>query len=850
MHLVLACFDYLHMCRLLLYMSCTHWKDLCSRLKAIVKDGHSVAVRVDIRVVRSCFDSWREMKLTDPIEKVLFMEPICHVTKMLRISRCINDEYEKHLCFMSWKNKMCEKRLHAHFGRWIIERRLRRMQRKSFTEIFGFTLLSKTLLVVGFKVGRNSIRSVQRAVFLEIRKYSLRRKSLMAMGLKVATKSVMVLVKKVLNFWFSMVLEHTSYSGSNVGMILAGRNKKFKTRMYYSAWNLLAKECKSLFFRDEKVQQRTQKKRVGSNFSRWHRCTIRSRVLSHAENHVHWIFARGCIRPCFAKWARMHLRRQCFWREVQSLDKRKILHIVRAHLMAWIHTFRCISTLRVSIISGFLKSNNKITSKQILTRWTLQTSKRRKYMHIVQRLGRRLQRVLLEAVVQAWLQGILHKYKKLPKTSHDVELRSLLDEYDLSQDDGARIRAALSERRKLDNVIGMLSHVTTRLRMVMPVFHTWRHNIGTWMPRAALGWALASKALLDISPVPPDLHVSSSRALATSESGMNDADPSGALQQLRHPANRYAKVRALQDILLRWEWVVQWGRTKGLIAWRYSSSKMQVCWKVWCLTVSHSHLLRHAALKILSWTSVRDKGTCFRAWAVACRKCISRLHALGDIVDYQDDRRVHLLLRDVFGNWTDITRCNDGSKEDVKDDDKDDATSQPECCANEHTDGLQGISEACSFCGMISSPKGSAISQVDSDDDQFARLPSSPTAAAAAAAAARVEVIHREGERESARAKKEKRGRAREREREREKVRPLMWERKRKKEIERESVSVCVWRVCVCVCVREGGKEREGARESACVRASGKSIMGVSVHRVQISLIDTIFVCVVGFSRK
>jgi len=311
--------------------------------------------------------------------------------------------------------------------------------------------------------------------------------------------------------------------------------------------------------------------------------------------------------------------------------------------------------------------------------------------------------------------------------------------------------------------------------MVMPVFHTWRHNIGTWMPRAALGWALASKALLDISPVPPDLHVSdlhvsscmslhvsSSRALATSQSGINNAHPSAAWQHLRHPANRYAKVRALQDILLRWEWVVQWGRTKGLIAWRYSSSKMQVCWKVWCLTVSHSHLLRHAALKILSWTSVRDKGTCFRAWAVACRKCISRLHALGDIVDYQDDRRVHLLLRDVFGNWTDITRCNDGSKEDVKDDDKDDATLQPERCTNEHTNGLQGISEAGSFCALplstafcalISSPKGSAISQVDSDDDQFACLPSSPTAAAAAAAAAaaKVEVIHREGERESAR---------------------------------------------------------------------------------------------------
>ena len=140
-------------------------------MRVLVNRGHNISIRIEIRVMRACFDSWRETRLTEPVEKILFMEPICYVTRMLRIARHINADYECHLCFLGWKNRMHQRRMHSHIGRFVILRRLRAMVSRAFQTLRLFARRRIILMTLGFKVCESNHRSLQICIREDSRAY-------------------------------------------------------------------------------------------------------------------------------------------------------------------------------------------------------------------------------------------------------------------------------------------------------------------------------------------------------------------------------------------------------------------------------------------------------------------------------------------------------------------------------------------------------------------------------------------------------------------------------------------------------------------------------------------------------
>jgi len=1167
-------------------------------LRVLVNRGHNISIRIEIRVMRACFDSWRETRLTEPVEKILFMEPICYVTRMLRIARHINADYECHLCFLGWKNRMHQRRMHSHIGRFVILRRLRAMVSRAFQTLRLFARRRIILMTLGFKVCESNHRSLQRSVFARIQELILMRKTLSTMGHKVATWCARSYMKQALSGWLAAVLSHTTYCQGRIGFIVAERTDRNRKIASIFAWKTIAQNHRRDYQRGHRALRRIGRRRLASSFQQWQSFVFRSRDLSCRERHLLRIFSVGSIRSWFQKWAakylyaksiarmlcgfeapgikcmsnsmhvwkmfaarhrmlsrgkrrglsrcctkfqtrafrlwlekvqdekrlvraykhircllrgslrlyfqgwmglyvytkriarilmhiesmphkllvlsfrewgiygarqsvlsrgkrrglsrlsfrvyklfmglwldvihrkrqlmranarimltiafscvhtwfqawasetcqskqiehtrqlvvkklvvnskgtilnawsnyalfrarlvitarrlfsshilknkrlvlsiwyeicirkrrlirnssarssfrtlrrnwqqwinfkmallshkrwahskiatcllrfcRRHLqasfltwsyevcarrlrghaenqirhrsinkryqllffgwdscsvfdfwkswcksrqvlrlligratdkrkiqalhinilawadvskissyqRRACtrkscglvlrmtghtmracyavwqgfttvrrrqksldqriqhkfqreriagpfsewwrltetknnksnlnnrapsgsgvmrrfgthpclFWgmkavgslldrrnltvkkvgmgiwsdaifanrkveRELRTLQVRRVHRILRLHFVALLELSQRLSSVRMCMVFGHLKSCDKMVAKQSFVTWSLAVATkqgtRSKHTHIMTRLRRRLNLALLQASWDAWLKAILCKYRGLEHAIHDWDLLSLLDEYGMSQYDAQSLRSALNQNKKLENAVCLLRDAKERTHVIMPAFHKWRRNIGTWMPRAALGQALVRKALVALSPNPPQLAVSSSAAFAITAMGLDDTSAFLSLQQFVHhskdPAVLYAKVQTMKDVMDRWKWLVRWGRTKRLISWRFSSCKLDLCWKMWCLAVSRSHLLRQAALKIVSWTSVRGKGTYFRAWAITCRKVMHNQMKMAG----SDDRRNRMMVQKTLWHWADLTLI----KEEIK----------------------------------------------------------------------------------------------------------------------------------------------------------------------------------------
>lgn len=214
---------------------------------------------------------------------------------------------------------------------------------------------------------------------------------------------------------------------------------------------------------------------------------------------------------------------------------------------------------------------------------------------------------------------ILTRSQGLSSTMHDAERQCLACGHGASHDNVQHF--AMLQRRRLGKSLRMLSQAKERLRVLIRALHHWGRITGTWISRQSLCEALACKALLAISPVPPHLHSTSGMIGAKRDDGEEAVVDHEYIA--RHPTLLYAKVRTLKQAMDRWEWMVRWRRTKLHLRRRHRDGALHVSWKVWCLAISQLHLFRHAALKIIWWTSVRYKGMCFRAWAVKSRHAIS-----------------------------------------------------------------------------------------------------------------------------------------------------------------------------------------------------------------------------------
>ena len=1052
-------------------------------LKTVVKDGHYISLRVDIRVMRSCFCAWREMEQTEPVEKILFMEPICHVTKMLRISRHVNEEYERHLCFASWKDHLKDIRMQAHLGRCVITRRLRSLAHRAFLSIREIADRKKNLLALGSKICHRNLRSFQKTVISELREVCLRKKTLSVLGLKVATYCLRASVKRVLSGWSSIVFPGTTYAHGRVGSILAEQIAMARKRKYYCGWSELRCSERRLQHQRHQLDRRHRKSIKAPCFSAWLSCCRRARTHALAERRLRWLFALGGERASFGRWANWYLhckhlsrvlaivqnlypqtclseclrtwrlasKRQskdaraftqirqsnsrsvleaytlawrqyslrtaslarrrksafllhaggltkavvdawmnllheqhhlsrafkrvehkaaarglrvwyhtwagqamyvrrlkrtghaaehqyslrsgeryfCAWRmfawtrarmilvgrrlfgSLMLKNKRGVLNAwyalaiiarrglqklrtrlvrrhcrnifalwlsiktssarhkiwaqrkvatlalrlcndhLQAHFLAWfvgarsrnllrvtakrietrsmskrfrlmfagwdtqvalqhwksLHQYfvaikifqkstskrsaqailsgwtdvakvsilrkrslmrlaagralrdrevllhiccgvwrgisivnkrlrsiddrihdkirrerviapfagwfnllhdrksylaregdaqRCCSsapvaaleqsrrslpgwcacwgmrgigsvllrrideskrrsisvwrqttrmrqqasiqlarlcahrdrnvvqihfkaivgllwqlkTLRDVIVLGYYRASNKWKSQSYFKVWSLGVRAKMDYRRMSGWHQRRWSAAVLQRGWEGWLAAILRKSQVFLSARQDVERRDRPDEYGTSQNEND-CRVALLQRRRLHKSLCMLLQAKERLRLLRPAFHRWGRNIGIWIPRRSLFEALACKALLAISPVPPHLHAT----------GGTQGEKADGLEY--HPAVLYAKVQVFKDTMDRWQWVLRQRRTKVALRRQQRDGALDVCWKVWCLTVSQSHLFRHAVLKITSWTSVRCKGMCFRAWAVKCRYAVS-----------------------------------------------------------------------------------------------------------------------------------------------------------------------------------------------------------------------------------
>ena len=288
------------------------------------------------------------------------------------------------------------------------------------------------------------------------------------------------------------------------------------------------------------------------------------------------------------------------------LLQRRGCHVVRAHFRAFVETVRRLSALRASLVLGYLRSSEKMKAKHYFFIWTFaarsRANRRFQQQHILNRLEKRLGCSALCRGWEAWRKCIVLRSKCVSTAGCDSNMQSLSDEDSAAKDDVCHLNMALLHRQRFGRSLLMLSQAKDRLRVVKPLFYQWRKNTGTWIPRDALVKALACKAIMTISPVLPDLQRTSGMA---------------SVAKLQH-------LRAMKDAMDRWEWMLRWARTKRHLFRRMCDSTLHVCWKVWCLMVSQSHLFRHAVLKIISWTSMRSKSMCFRAWAVKCRHSVSQ----------------------------------------------------------------------------------------------------------------------------------------------------------------------------------------------------------------------------------
>ncbi len=1021
-------------------------------LQSLVNRGHNVSIRIGIRVLRDCFYSWRETRMTEPVEKLLFMEPICYVTRMLRIARQVNAHYECHLCFLGWRNKMHQTQLHSHMGHFVILRRLRAMLSWAFQTLRIFARKRTVLMALGFKIGTNKHGTLQRSVFVGIQELILMRKTLSTAGRKLAAWCARSCITQAFAGWLAAVLSHITYSQGRIRFIVAQRTDRGTKIAFLSAWRVIAQIQSGTNRRGLRALRRIGRRWLAISLQRWRIFISCSRELSWKERHLLSMFSAGSIRSRFQKWTAMYLHSktiarilcgfktpgmQCIsksmkswkmyaahqrksfrgkrrgllqycrmlqhhafraWYEVmrdrnrlmrvrkkiefllhgslrlyfqgwvrqyvyskkiarilmnvegtpnkllaysfqeweiyrakqsiiyrgnrrglsrftfrtcklymeiwlnvlkkkrqlvrakdriilkiaigfprtwfqawageagrirqvehtrqvavkrvavktkgmilnawktytsfkarlmitarrlfhsqniknrrlvvsmwyeicirkrraiQQLSSRKSFQTVKRACAAWqiftivrkrqksvgqriqhklhgrrlwvkklamsiwsdallanrrykaviqrvvtriqhatlasgllrwqehvlglrrqqgilekvasrmrvavvykaytrweesakkmrrvergLHALKVrrdhrslrtqflavvelsqrLSTVRRCTVFGHLQSCDKMVAKQSFATWssavvTKQVT-RAKHNHILRRLRRRLNFGLLQASWEAWLKGVLCKYSSLKHAVHDWGLLSLLDEYGTSLDEVLSIRNALNQNQKLENVARLLQDAKERARVIVPSFHRWRRNIGTWMPRATLGNALVSKALMALAPNPPTLGVSNSAACEILATGLDDTSTLSIVQHLIHsskdPAIVYAMLRTIKDVMDRWKWLVRWGRTKRLISRRFSKCKIEMCLKMWCLAVSKSLLLRQAELKLVSWTSVRGKGKCFRAWAIRCRESVhNQIKVAGS-----DDRRNRLMMQNGLCHWADLT---------------------------------------------------------------------------------------------------------------------------------------------------------------------------------------------------
>ena len=217
------------------------------------------------------------------MEKVLYMEPICHVTRMLRISRHFNDEYERHLCFLGWKKFCFKTHLFSHLGRWIILRRLRTLLGISFRAMTQSVQGHKVLKSLALRVGKSATRTFKRAVLSKLRNYCDTKRTLLMMGLKVATNGLRTLMKAVMWAWFNIVSKHALYPSDHVIPMLAQRNHRNTNWACLYSWNQVMR-VQGQSRRFEWYIENKNDKRIMANYTQqWSVCTIRSRVLSCAE---------------------------------------------------------------------------------------------------------------------------------------------------------------------------------------------------------------------------------------------------------------------------------------------------------------------------------------------------------------------------------------------------------------------------------------------------------------------------------------------------------------------------------------------------------------------------------------
>ena len=493
------------------------------------------------------------------------MEPICYVTRMVRILRYINEEYACQLCFMGWKSKAYQSHMYSHMGRWIMVRRLRALLCNAFTNIKIYTMRRRCILTLGFKVGMISVRFLLRAVFSEMRNYCIMRTALLRMGCQVAEKSVRSLGRKVFSGWLTTVSDCKICSYHRLVLLFGQQTVKAQKCAAFRAWKGTLRGRMKTKHISRTIIHRLQQRFLVKCFNCWKSRHVHCQVLRHRLGRTTEIRSFRCTQSFFLEWSDLieltYRRRQAIKRATRIFLRRGV-SILRSHFKGWVEIRRGMSTLKNSLVIGHLRSH-----------------------------------------------------------------------------------------------------------LLMYVICIWRRNIGVWMPRAALGLALARKGLLAISPMPLSQHVSNITAMAISSIEKDSAEDSRAVAKTLHrfvphskdPAFLYAMARRLRAVMKSFKWVVNWARMKRHMSWRLFISKKHLCWKIWCLAVSKTHLFRQATLKMVSGTSTRvlcsqavtvdvtarqtlgqwqrsilarrDKDTAFRTWVIYCTKVGSAPPTSHGVVD-------------------------------------------------------------------------------------------------------------------------------------------------------------------------------------------------------------------------
>ena len=668
-----------------------------------------IACRINLRLTRIIFISWKEMRMVPTTSKVLFMEPICHVTQMLRLSNLRNVEDRTRLVYLHWKQRTKRAIVHAHLGRWVIMRRLRALVAMTFKALRQNLSRYNAIHSFALKIEDTSTRSLATQCMKCLYTYSRNRRLLLTVGLRVATNGLRRLVKRILLAWLTSLARRSQDAcDARMRIILYRRSQRRGLTHCVLQWYRMVRHQRLLRRNEGILNRKNFVRRATDCLQAWHADVVNSRVLSRKQGLLFRSFATASLRPLFCFWARtavLHSRLAVLsgrlsssevfktkflilnvwnglvkrWDAVHSLNQRISTKLLRQVLQMWMDfNMECLhhrswseQTRQQANLERhqFLSSKRKI--QQAFSVWLSCMYLRKHHAFIAKQIQLKSLEKRYRLMFASWNAGSVlevwklwhslcritsrtRRYKNLLMRANALLLRALCQNW----------RCTLRVNKRLRQLHARMQEFCSRECQARAFAHWW-HRLFVVTARTK---GRSSKT--DATPL--------ARRDGLVTNGSMSLSEQRCIQitfQRCHAAFRF-----LRGVVDRWKWVIGWARTKGHLTWRFAHCTLHVVWKRWCLTVSQNHLLRQAAHKVGAWNAVRSKGTCFSVWAVESHKSRELAKRLSD----KAYRRCRSMLLMCVLFWADVT----ASKEDLS---RTLLLNRSQSCTDEEINKMQAI---------------------------------------------------------------------------------------------------------------------------------------------------------------